>query len=102
MAFDFNGTGNLVATRRKTCNRTNFLTSFAIIVELKNQCAEYVQVYNETGVNALTGTTNKAWTNRVWSSAQRRPSMPLQHPCGQWLCAECEFFPRTAPNPPGQ
>jgi hypothetical protein len=49
--------------------------SFAVVADIGDQCVEYAQVYNE-GAGATLGTTNKAWTNRVWNNSEKNPNHP--------------------------
>ena len=78
-AFDFDINGNLINIVRKACNRAGYRTYMAIIPEFNAQCVELAQVY-DAGANPLSETTNKAWTNRVWSNAQRVAGSVLTHP----------------------
>lgn len=71
IGMDFNEDGEFLGYISRWCNNGGSDTGiqFATVAELNDQCTEFVKVYDNDVVNPLSGTTNKAWTQRVWKDA---------------------------------
>jgi hypothetical protein len=83
IGMDFNANGEFLGYITRTCqtgsksmNFTNDTAGvqFAVIATLYDQCTDYATVYDPSAVGGL-GSTNKAWTNRVWSQTTADPIM---------------------------
>ncbi len=72
---------------------------FTVIATLQDQCTEFAQVYDET--QSFDGTTNKAWTQRVWkynrdSDDATDSTGQMDHPLavyGQYLKWKSQWWP---------
>ncbi len=73
VGMDFNADGEFLGYISRWCSDRGAHTGiqFAVVAELNDQCTEFVQVYNDNVVNRLSATTNKAWTQRLWSESGR-------------------------------
>lgn len=83
IGLDFNEDGEFLGYISRWCYGTGtgqqdeqHGMTFAVVAELNDQCTEFAEVYEDSN---LLGTSNKAWTNRVWQFA-RDGSGPLPHP----------------------
>jgi hypothetical protein len=72
IGMDFNKDGEFLGYISRWCHGApNDSTGMkmAVVAQVFDQCTEFAQVYDNR-VNPIYGTTNKAWTNRVWAGAQ--------------------------------
>lgn len=95
IGMDFNSDGEFLGYVSRWCNvedrpgnargDDDVGIQFAVAAQVNDMCSKFVQVYDEKGV--LQGTSNKAWTQRVWSEAVQRVRenndfqfVPVDHP----------------------
>jgi hypothetical protein len=93
VGLDFDVNGKFLGYVTAICNQNEVGIQVAVIADLYDVCMEFEQVYDET--QALSGTTNKAYTNRVWNRASEVPTFggiagftlttPLQPFGSTWL-----------------
>ena len=71
IGMDFNAQGEFLGYISRYCevDSRNHAIQFATVGILKDSCSEFVSVYDDTA-DLLTGTTNKAWTNKVWEGSK--------------------------------
>lgn len=82
IGMDFNKDGEFLGYISRWCNyggggRDDIGIQFAVAAVLHDRCATFDQVYQTENIGGiLSGTTNKAWTNKVWSGATASPNGP--------------------------
>lgn len=73
IGIDFNQDGEFLGYVTRYCNYDDREGAplLTVVAELNDQCTEFNKVYDPSGggEGPLKGTTNKAWTNRLWSGA---------------------------------
>lgn len=69
IGMDFNKDGEFLGYVSKYCHSQNGRggINFATVAVLNNVCTEFTQVYEPS--QKLIGTTNKAWTQRIWEQS---------------------------------
>ncbi|PIR04276.1 MAG: hypothetical protein COV59_01740, partial [Candidatus Magasanikbacteria bacterium CG11_big_fil_rev_8_21_14_0_20_39_34] len=78
VGMDFNRDGEFLGYITRYCNgaRGQYGINLGVVAEVADQCSIFGQVYDDTQ-NIISGTTNKAWTDRVWKSNQKEhPFIP--------------------------
>jgi len=73
VGMDFNKDGEFLGYISRFCQyaggEDDVGIQFAVAAVVHDRCATFDQVYRSDGVQLLSETTNKAWTNRVWAGA---------------------------------
>lgn len=69
IGMDFNEDGEFLGYISRFCHSQGHRggINFAVVATLNNVCTEFTQVYDPSEI--LTGTSNKAWTQRVWEKS---------------------------------
>ncbi len=69
VGLDFNADGEFLGYISRYCNRFNAAVEMAVVAKINDSCSEFMQVYNDQE-NIVSGQTNKAWTQKVWTGAK--------------------------------
>lgn len=79
IGMDFNANGEFLGYISRSCMGNS--VNFAVVATFPNKCTEFAKVYdvNPPG-GLLSGTSNKAWTQRVWQNSLLNATTPLSHP----------------------